>query len=85
MRRVTLRYHSLEEALLQFDAGALPNGCRIVVSWGWWDTLSDTERDSYRTRCEVRGVRLSTDHQISRHFVEINGSDAPPLSTEHGA
>lgn len=82
---MTLRYHSLEEALVQADAGSLPKGCRIVVSWSWWDALSDTERDSYRTRCEARGVTLSTDHQISRHFVEINESDAPPLSTERGA
>lgn len=82
---MTLRYHSLEEALLRVDAGTLPNGCRIVVSWDWWDALSDLERDSYRARCEGRGVRLSTDHEISRHFVELNDPDAPPLSTEHRA
>ena len=82
---MTLRYNSLEEALLRVDAGTLANGYRIVVSWGWWDTLSDLERDAYRTSCEVRGMRLSIDHRISRHFVEINGPDAPPLSTERSA
>ena len=82
---MTRRCDSLDEALLQVDAGTLPKGCRIVVSWGWWDALSEEERGLYQARCEERGVRLSTDHKISRHFVEINDPDAPPLSTERRA
>ena len=73
---------SLEEALAEIDAGALPHGCRIVVSWSWWDALSEAERDAFRTRSDARGVRLNADHRISSHFVEISDALTPPLSSE---
>ena len=78
-------YRSLEEALAEIDAGTLPFGSRIVVSWAWWDALSEAERNTYQSRCDTRGVRLSTDHRISRHFVEVTGPETLPLSSEHRA
>ena len=80
---MTRRYHSIEEALGEIDAGVLAKGCRLVVSWAWWDALSEAERDAYRSRCESRSVRLSADHRISRHFVEVSAVDEPPLSSEY--
>jgi hypothetical protein len=80
---VTQRYHSLEEALTEIEAGTLAHGCRLVVSWGWWDALSESERLAYTTRCEAHSVRLSADHRISRHFVEVSPGDEPPLSSEY--
>ena len=76
-------YATLEEALAPINADAVPNGSRIVVSWAWWDGLTEEERNSYQSRCDTRGVRLSTDHRISRHFVEVSGPDTLPLSSEH--
>ena len=80
---MTHRYTTLEEALAAIQAGAIPNGSRIVVSWGWWDALSEAERNAYQSRCDAGGVRLSADHRISRHFVEVSGPETPPLSSEH--
>jgi len=80
---VTHRYQSLDEALAAIDAGGLAGDCRLVVSWAWWDALSETERDAYRARCDANRVRLIADHRISRHFVEISPPDEPPLSSEH--
>jgi len=77
------RCRSLEEALAEIDAGTLPLGSHIVVSGEWWDTLSESERDAFRARSEVRGVCLSADRRISRHFVEISDGLTPPLSSEH--
>ena len=82
---MTHRYHSLEEALTEIDAGTLPRNCRLVVSWSWWDALSEAERHAYQTRCDTRGVGLSVDHRISRHFVEVTHGDEPPLSSERRA
>ena len=79
---MTHRFHSLDEALARIDPGAPANSARIIVSWTWWDALSEAQRDTYRTQCELRGVRLSADHRISRHFVELTGGDVPPLSSE---
>jgi hypothetical protein len=81
---MTHRYTTLEEALAAVDGGAVPKGSRIVVSWGWWDALSDAERNTYQSRCDTRGVTLSADHRISRHFVEVSGPETLPLSSEHG-
>jgi hypothetical protein len=82
---MTLRYHSLEEALTAIGTAAVVSDCRLVVSWEWWDALSEPERQAYRTRCEALHVRLLADHRISRHFVEVSDSDQPPLSSEYGA
>jgi hypothetical protein len=76
------RFHSLSEALASVEAGAVTPGSRIVVSWTWWDALSEAERDGYRARCAAYGVNLNADHRISRHFVEIADSGDPPLSSE---
>ena len=81
---MTHRYTTLEEALAAVDTGAVPKGSRIVVSWGWWDALAEAERNTYQSRCDTRGVRLSADHRISRHFVEVSGPETLPLSSEHG-
>ena len=80
---MTHRYTTLDEALAEIHAGGVPNGSRIVVSWGWWDELSEAERHTYLSRCDARDVRLSTDHRISRHFVEVSGPETIPLSSEH--
>ena len=79
---MTHRFDSLEAAIADIGAGASANGRRIVVSWAWWDALSETEREAYRTRCDDRAVRLTADHRISRHFVEVADADEPPLSSE---
>lgn len=80
---MTHRYNTLDEALAEAHADAVPTGSRIVVSWEWWDNLSEVERNTYQSRCDARGVRLSTDHRISRHFVEVSGPETLPLSSEH--
>jgi hypothetical protein len=77
---VTYRYRTLEEALAEM--GAAGRGARIVVSWAWWDGLSEAERNAYRARCAEHGVALSADHRISSHFVEVIGDAEPPLSSE---
>jgi hypothetical protein len=80
---MTRRYHSIDEALGEIDGGAIARNCRLVVSWAWWDALSETEREAYRNRCDARGVRLSADHRISRHFVEMAALEEPLLSSEY--
>jgi len=82
---MTLRYHSIEEALTAIGTAAVVTDCRLVVSWEWWDALSEAEREAYRARCETLRVRLLADHRISRHFVEVSDSDQAPLSSEYGA
>ena len=76
------RFHSLSEALASVEAGNITPGSRIIVSWAWWDRLSEPDRDAYRARCEAYGIGLNADHRISRHFVEIADSEDPPLSSE---
>ena len=58
---MTHRYTTLEEALAASNAGAVPSGSRIVVSWEWWDALSETERNAYQSRCDARGALLVFD------------------------
>lgn len=77
------RFDSLEAAIADVSAGTDAAGRRIVVSWAWWDALSEPERDAYRARCADRAVRLTADHRISRHFVEVADVGEPPLSSEH--
>ena len=79
---MTRRSQSLTEALADLDAGTLANVARIVVSEDWWEALSDGERATYTRRCDDRGITLSTDDRISRHFVELVGRNDPPLSSE---
>jgi hypothetical protein len=79
---MTRRSQSLTEALADLDAGTLANVARIVVSEDWWEALSDGERSTYTRRCADRGITLSTDDRISRHFVELVGRNDPPLSSE---
>lgn len=77
------RRTTLDAALRDVEAGALSKVTRIVVSRAWWDALSDSERDDYQRRSLDGGVELSTDHRISRHFVEVIGEEGePPLSSE---
>ena len=82
---MTHRYTTLDEALATVHAGAVPNGSRVVVSWAWWDALSEAERDAFRMRSAARDVRLSADHRISSHLVEISDALTPPLSSEYRA
>ena len=79
---MTRRSQSRTEALADLDAGTLANVARIVVSEDWWEALSDGERSTYTRRCADRGITLSTDDRISRHFVELVGRNDPPLSSE---
>ena len=76
------RFDSLDEAIADISDGTSASGRRIVVSWAWWDALTEAERDAYRARCGDRAVRLTADHRISRHFVEVADEDEPPLSSE---
>lgn len=76
------RFDSLAEALASVEAGKVMPGSRIVVSWAWWDRLTELERNTYRARCDAYGVDLFADHRISRHFVEIADLGDPPLSSE---
>ena len=80
---MSYRFGSLGQALARIDTGSPSQGYRIVVNRDWWDALSETERDAYLAQCSERGVTLSADDRISRHFVELAGIDEPPLSTEH--
>jgi hypothetical protein len=82
---MTRLYHSLDEALTAIDAGTAPGRCRVIVSWAWWDRLSEAERTAYHARCQSHSVRLLADHRISSHFVEVTPADEPPLSSEYRA
>jgi hypothetical protein len=75
-------FATLEEALAEIEAGTLADMRRVVVSREWWDALSDAERAAYHKRCLARGVDLSADDRLSRHYVELVGSEEPPLSSE---
>jgi hypothetical protein len=79
---MTRRYTSLDEAVADIPVGTPARGVRIVVNRTWWDELSEAERRAYRVRCDDRGVGLTADDRISRHFVELAGVDEPPLSSE---
>lgn len=80
---MTHRSRSLDDVLAEFGVGAPVTHRRVVVSWAWWDALSEDERRTYQARCDERGLKLSADHRISRHFVEVSDDDVPPLSSEH--
>jgi hypothetical protein len=79
---VTQRSPSLDTALADIDSGTPRRVSRIVVSREWWDALSEHERDAYHKRCTDRGIELTADDRISRHFVEIIDGGEPPLSSE---
>ena len=76
------RNSSLEDALRQVETERPGTAGRIVVNRAWWDGLSEAERTAYRRRCDAVGVALGADDRISRHYVEVTGSDEPPLSSE---
>lgn len=78
------RRDTLEQALRELETRVLSGASTVVVSRGWWDTLSAHEQDAYRARAERAGVALRADDTISSHFVEVRGGEqGPPLSTEH--
>jgi hypothetical protein len=79
---VLRRDASLEAALRRVEAEGPGTAVRIVVNRAWWDALSEAERTGYRRRCEAVGMELGADDRISRHFVEVIGSEEPPLSSE---
>ena len=77
------RRDTLEQALSEVEAHVLSGASTVVVSRGWWDTLSSTERDGYRGRAARVGLELRADDRLSSHFVEVRGDDeGPGLSTE---
>jgi hypothetical protein len=79
-----VRRDTLEQALDELEAHTLEGASTVIVSRGWWDSLSVHERDAYRGRAERTSVDLRADDSISSHFVEVRGGDeGPPLSTEH--
>jgi hypothetical protein len=79
-----VRRDTLEQALGEVETHILSGAATVVISRGWWDTLSAKERDVYRGRAERAGVELRADDAISGHFVEVRGgTQDPPLSTEH--
>ena len=57
---MTHRYTTLAEALAAVDAGAGPKGSRIVVSWAWWDALSEAGRLENLAVGEEKVLQLST-------------------------
>jgi hypothetical protein len=76
------RHRSLSRALDQVEAGALTGVSTVVVSRRWWSQLSVRERSTYRLRARQAGIELRTDSAMSTHYVEAQGSDIRPLSTE---
>ena len=80
------RRASLEELLKDVESGRLSDVSRVVVSREWWDGLSRAEREAFHGRCEGRGIDVSADDRISRHFVEVversDRGGSPPLSSE---
>ena len=80
------RRSTLEDTLGDVEAGRLAGVSRVVVNRAWWEGLSRAERDAFHGRCDRRGIGVSADDRISRHFVEvIEESDEggrPPLSSE---
>lgn len=79
---LTYRSRTLDEALTDIDAGTVLNVARIVVNRRWWEALSDVQQDRYHTRCLERGIDVSADDRISRHYVELVSREDPPLSSE---
>jgi hypothetical protein len=79
------RRDTLEQALGEVEMHVLSGASTVVVSRGWWDSLSAHERDVYRGRAERAGIELRADDALSSHFVEVRseGEQSPPLSTEH--
>jgi len=78
------RRDTLAQALTDIEAGGLGAVSTVIVSLGWWDSISAREQDRYRERAERAGVQLHADDAMSAHFVEIRGGDIEPsLSTEH--
>jgi hypothetical protein len=79
-----LRHSSLEDALVDLEAGSLTGVVRIVVSRGWWDGLPRQEQYRYQVRCRALHVALFADEHMSPHYVEVSyAADDPPLSSEH--
>lgn len=77
------RRDTLDQALRDIEARALPEPAVVVVNRRWWDRLSSNEQSAYRARAGRAGVELRVDEAISSHFVEIRGGEeGPPLSTE---
>jgi uncharacterized protein (DUF934 family) len=78
------RRDTLAQALTDIEAGGLGAASTVIVSLGWWDSISAREQDRYRERAERAGVQLHADDAMSAHFVEVRGGDIEPsLSTEH--
>jgi len=78
------RRDTLAQALTDIEAGGLGAVSTVIVSRGWWDSVSAREQDRYRERAERAGVQLHADDAMSAHFVEVRGGDSEPsLSTEH--
>jgi hypothetical protein len=50
------RRDTLVQALIDLETGGLPNAEIIVVSRGWWESLSTSEQTTFRTRADRAGV-----------------------------
>lgn len=79
------RHDSLRHALDRAESGNAGQVTTIVVSRRWWQEISSGERNEYRQRAKALGIALRADSQMTSHFVEMRGSDGPPLSSESHA
>ncbi len=70
------RRDTLVQALNDLETGGLPNAEIIVVSRGWWESLSTSEQTTFRTRADRVGVTLNVDDQLSAHYVEVRAGRA---------
>jgi hypothetical protein len=49
------RRDTLVQALNDFETGGLPNAEVIVVSRGWWESLSTSEQTTFRSPSRISG------------------------------
>jgi hypothetical protein len=67
------RRDTLVQALNDLETGGLANAKTIIVSRGWWESLSTSEQTTFHARAERAGVTLNVDDQMSAHYVEVRG------------
>lgn len=67
------RRDSLDAALHDIEAGALPDAVSIIFGRAWWEKLATPQRAALRRRAKGARVSLRSDSKLKNHYVEIRG------------